>query len=149
MCFLQLTGDMKPDYRTQSLKDFQTRPEIKILIASLKSGGTGLDITAANKCILVEPWWNDAIQQQAFCRLFRIGQERDVEVVKLVAQNTIDDYMMDLQKMKLKEIEGAIGDASLPLTGIEGQLVRHFGIPEQSADGITIRPHSTTDGNDS
>lgn len=133
---------MKPDYRTQSLKEFQTKPEIKVLIASLKAGGTGLDITAANKCILVEPWWNDAIQQQAFCRLFRIGQERDVEIVKLVAQNTIDDFMMDLQKLKLKEIEGTIGDARLPSAGIESHLVGHFGVTERSADGtVRIRPH--------
>jgi SNF2 family DNA or RNA helicase len=129
--------------RTQSLADFQTLPEIKILIASLKVGGTGLDITAANKCILVEPWWNDAVQQQAFCRLFRIGQERDVEIVKLVANNTIDDYMMDLQKWKLKEIEGAIGDATLPSAGIEGQLIRHFGTLEHLPDGtVMLRPHN-------
>jgi SNF2 family DNA or RNA helicase len=126
--------------RTQSLSHFQTRPEIKILIASLKAGGIGLDITAANKCILVEPWWNDAIQQQAFCRLFRIGQERDVEIVKLVAKDTIDDYMMDLQKMKNKEIEGAIGDSTLPSAGVEGQLVDHFGSVEHlPGGGFVIR----------
>lgn len=126
---------MTIDDRDRSLKDFQALPEIKILIASLKAGGVGLDITAANKCILVEPWWNDAIQQQAFCRLFRIGQERDVEIVKLVAKNTIDDYMMKLQEMKLKEIEGAIGDARLPSVGIQAQLIHHFGDAERLPDG--------------
>lgn len=125
--------------RVQSLKEFQALPEIKILIASLKIGGTGLDITAANKCILVEPWWNDAIQQQAFCRLFRIGQERDVEIVKLVATNTIDDYMMDLQKLKLKDIEGAIGDATLPSEG--SGLLGHFGDVEQLPHGgVVVHP---------
>ncbi|QGA14166.1 hypothetical protein EYB26_001819 [Talaromyces marneffei] len=133
--FTRLTGDMTIDDRDRSLKDFQALPEIKILIASLKAGGVGLDITAANKCILVEPWWNDAIQQQAFCRLFRIGQERDVEIVKLVAKNTIDDYMMKLQEMKLKEIEGAIGDARLPSVGIQAQLIHHFGDAERLPDG--------------
>ena len=124
------------DSRDHSLKDFQTMPEIRILIASLKAGGTGLDITAANKCILVEPWWNDAIQQQAFCRLFRIGQERDVEIVKLVAQGTIDEYMLELQEQKLKEIEGAIENARLP----SHQLLRHFGIPVmRPGGGMMIR----------
>lgn len=132
---------MKFACRTQSLADFQTIPEIKILIASLKAGGTGLDITAANKCILVEPWWNDAVQQQAFCRLFRIGQERDVEIVKLVAKDTIDDYMMNLQKMKLKDIEGAIGDATLPSAGEEGHLLELFGeIEHLPGGGFFIHP---------
>lgn len=100
--------------RTQSLQEFQTDPDIKIMIASLKAGGVGLDITAANKCILIDPWWNDAIQQQAFCRLFRIGQQRNVEIVKLAVQESIDDYMLRLQIKKLNEIEGAIGPARLP-----------------------------------
>ncbi|EED22946.1 chromodomain-helicase-DNA-binding protein, putative [Talaromyces stipitatus ATCC 10500] len=110
-------------------------PISKIMIAALKAGGTGLDITAANKCILVEPWWNYAVQQLAFCLLFRIGQTRAVEIVKLVASNAVDDHMMELQKLKLRNFEGAIGDTTLNLNGVEGQLMGHFGTVEQLPTG--------------
>lgn len=120
--------------RTQSLQEFQTDPDIKIMIASLKAGGVGLDITAANKCILIDPWWNDAIQQQAFCRLFRIGQQRNVEIVKLVVQESIDDYMLRLQIEKLKEIEGAIGPARLPSVS-ETDLLPMLGKVKQVRNG--------------
>ncbi|OKL57866.1 hypothetical protein UA08_06536 [Talaromyces atroroseus] len=133
--YVMLTGDMDFASRQQSIDDFQSKPEFQIMIASLKAGGVGLDLTSGNKCILVEPWWNDAIQQQAFCRLFRIGQVRNVEIVKLVATDTIDEYMMELQQMKLEQIEHAIGDATLPLTGVAGMLMKHFGTPEMNEDG--------------
>lgn len=105
------------------------------MIASLKTGGIGLDLTSGNKCILVEPWWNDAIQQQAFCRLFRIGQHRNVEIVKLVTQDTIDDYMVGLQKLKLQEIEEAIEDATLPLSGVYGVLMNELADVQMAEDG--------------
>ena len=50
--------------RQRHIDDFKNRAEIQIMIASLRAGGTGLDLTMANKCILVEPWWNEAIGQQ-------------------------------------------------------------------------------------
>lgn len=129
--------------RQHSINDFQTKPEVKIIIASLKAGGIGLDLTSGNKCILVEPWWNDAIQQQAFCRLFRIGQTRDVEIVKLFAKGTIDNYMMELQICKLNQIEGAIGDATLPLSAVQTELMQFFGEVEMTEEGgFIIHPRS-------
>jgi SNF2 family DNA or RNA helicase len=97
----------------ESIMDFQDNPTIQVMIALLKAGGIRLDLTMVNKCILVEPWWNDAIQQLAFCRLFRIGQTRSVEIIKLVVKDTIDDYMLELQGKKNKEIDSTIGMEAL------------------------------------
>lgn len=54
--------------REKSMEDFKDKPEINILIASLKAGGTGIDMSMANKCILVDPWWNAAVEDQVSWR---------------------------------------------------------------------------------
>jgi SNF2 family DNA or RNA helicase len=129
--------------RQGSISDFGNNAETKVMIASLKAGGIGIDLTMANKCILVEPWWNDAVQQQAFCRLFRIGQERNVEIVKIVIEDTIDVYMMQLQEKKNKNIEEAIGDQALTGRNTALELMEMFGeVEEHEGGGIVIHRRS-------
>ncbi|KAJ9313734.1 hypothetical protein DTO271D3_6038 [Paecilomyces variotii] len=111
--YTSLTGKMSIPAREKAMTDFRESEDLRIMIASLKAGGIGLDLTMANKCILIDPWWNEAVQQQAYCRLFRIGQEREVEVVKLVVKGSIDEYMIDLQNRKSLEIDKTIGEAAL------------------------------------
>ncbi|GFF45695.1 DNA repair protein RAD5 [Aspergillus udagawae] len=108
-----LTGKMSIGTRDLSMKDFREKPEVKVMIASLMAGGTGLDMSMANKCILVDLWWNEAMEQQAFCRLYRIGQEKEVEIVKVIVQNTIDDYILQLQTKKSANINSTIGEEAL------------------------------------
>ncbi|EHA27824.1 hypothetical protein ASPNIDRAFT_119225, partial [Aspergillus niger ATCC 1015] len=99
--YVLLTGKLSLAVRENNMTLFSDKDsEKRIMIASLKAGGTGLDLSAANKCILVDLWWNEAIQEQAFCRLFRIGQESEVEFVKLIIENSIDDYLLNLQTHK-------------------------------------------------
>ncbi|KAL5338555.1 SNF2 family N-terminal domain-containing protein [Aspergillus crustosus] len=105
-----MTGQLSIRTRHKNLEDFKTDSDITILIVSLHTGGTGLDMTVAHKCILVDLWWNEAIQYQAFCRLLRHGQTQNVECVKLVVQDSIDSYMLELQSRKAKEIDGTMGD---------------------------------------
>ncbi|KAF3483061.1 TPR domain-containing protein [Arthroderma uncinatum] len=97
---------------------FRENPETRVLISSLRTGGTGLDLTVATKCLLVDLWWNEAIEQQvtntsAFCRLFRIGQKKDVEVVRICVEDTVDDRIQLLQNKKTAHIEGAMGSKVL------------------------------------
>ncbi|KAL2003529.1 hypothetical protein VTN02DRAFT_3514 [Thermoascus thermophilus] len=108
-----LTGEMTFAARDVSIQEFRNMEELRVMIASLKAGGIGLDLTMANKCILVDPWWNEAVQQQAFCRLFRIGQVKNVEVVKLVVKDTIEDNILNMQVRKTAEIDKTIGDDAL------------------------------------
>ncbi|PWY79259.1 hypothetical protein BO70DRAFT_338462 [Aspergillus heteromorphus CBS 117.55] len=106
-----LTGKMRMAAREESMEEFRAKDgNVKVLIASLRAGGIGLDLSAANKCILVDLWWNEAIQEQAFCRLFRIGQESKVEFVKILVNNTIDENLHELQTKKTAEITGTIGE---------------------------------------
>ncbi|PLB49011.1 hypothetical protein P170DRAFT_407934 [Aspergillus steynii IBT 23096] len=119
MCYTQgwphaeLTGKMRPQDRVKSVEKFREQENMSVFIISLKAGGTGLDMPMANKCILVDLWWNEAIQDQAVARIYRIGQENDVEYVKLIVKDTIDAHLLELQKSKTFDISDMIGNEAL------------------------------------
>ncbi|MBG9579737.1 hypothetical protein ABE42_11050, partial [Bacillus thuringiensis] len=69
-------------------------------LISLKAGGTGLNLTGADTVILYDLWWNPAVEQQAADRAYRMGQKNTVQVIKLVAQGTIEEKMHELQESK-------------------------------------------------
>ncbi|PWY77663.1 SNF2 family helicase [Aspergillus eucalypticola CBS 122712] len=135
--FVLLTGKLGLSGRENNMKTFSDKnSEVRILIASLKAGSIGLDLSAANKCILVDLWWNEAIQEQAFCRLFRIGQESEVEFVKLIVDNSIDDYLLNLQTHKTAVITGAMGDGVLAGRDTIEDLLRMFADVEKDPRGV-------------
>jgi SNF2 family DNA or RNA helicase len=70
------------------------------MLVSLKAGGTGLNLTAADHVFLLDPWWNPAVEDQAADRAHRIGQERPVLVHRLVAESTVEERMLALQEKK-------------------------------------------------
>ena len=74
--------------------------EVPVLLVSLKAGGVGLNLTAADTVIHMDPWWNPAVEEQATARAHRIGQTQSVWVVKLVAQGTIEERILALQERK-------------------------------------------------
>ena len=78
-----------------------------IFLVSLKAGGLGLNLTAANYVIIADPWWNPAIEKQAEDRAHRMGQERAVTIIRLVAQHTIEEKILRLHETK-KELSDAI-----------------------------------------
>ncbi|KAH1299953.1 hypothetical protein KXV22_005980 [Aspergillus fumigatus] len=143
----RLTGKMSVGARDLSMNEFREKREVKVMIASLMAGGTGIDMSMANKCILVDLWWNEAVQQQAFCRLYRIGQEKVVEVVKIIVQNTIDDYILQLQTKKSVNINKAIGDEALQKRDKIIDLLKMFAEVEVQENGgirVEIRPKRGT-----
>lgn len=71
-----------------------------MFLISLKAGGTGLNLTGADTVILYDLWWNPAVEQQAADRAHRIGQKNIVQVIRLVAQGTVEDKMYELQQRK-------------------------------------------------
>ena len=97
-CFL-LTGATPVRERDAMVSAFGTAPEPVFLI-SLKAGGLGLNLTAADVVVLYDPWWNDAAQNQAADRAWRIGQSRDVTVLKLILKGTIEENILKLQEAK-------------------------------------------------
>ncbi|MCI5957251.1 MAG: SNF2 family helicase [Clostridiales bacterium] len=96
---LYLDGDTKPEQR-QALCDRFNGGEGRVFLISLKAGGTGLNLTGADLVIHYDPWWNPATEDQATDRAHRIGQTHDVDVLKLIAQGTIEEKVTDLSKRK-------------------------------------------------
>ncbi|KAH8918379.1 hypothetical protein BT69DRAFT_1247622 [Atractiella rhizophila] len=71
-----------------------------VMLISLKAGAVGLNLTAASQVVLLDPWWQSAIEQQAIDRVYRIGQTKPVRVIQMVAENTVEDKVLDIQKQK-------------------------------------------------
>ncbi|KAK5165240.1 uncharacterized protein LTR77_009338 [Saxophila tyrrhenica] len=120
-------GKMGHELRANSLEDFQTNPNKSILLCSLRCGGMGLNITAASRVIIIDPWWNAAVEQQAFCRVFRIGQTKTSSMTRLVVKNTIDQAMMNMKELKLTEIESVMSVSKLQEHVSLKDLMRLFG----------------------
>jgi len=106
--FLALTGATAARARGAIVDRFQDR-QVPILLLSLKAGGLGLNLTAADTVIHVDPWWNPAVEQQATDRAHRIGQEQPVFVYKLVVQGSIEERMLALQARKAALADGVLG----------------------------------------
>ncbi|KMQ44169.1 Helicase, C-terminal [Trichophyton rubrum] len=133
--YTTLCGKLHHRTRHANIKRFREE-NVSILISSLKAGGVGLDLTMASKCILVDLWWNEAIEQQAFCRLFRIGQKNDVEIVRICVENTVDDRLQLIQSRKSEHIKKAMGSTVLAQRDTLADVLTLFGVEEDdTADG--------------
>lgn len=97
--YLYLDGTIPIKQRAILVDEFQ-KGKAPLFLISLQAGGVGLNLTAANHVILLDPWWNPAIEQQAIDRAYRIGQQRDVTIHHLISCNTIEEKIVRLQKTK-------------------------------------------------
>ncbi|MEO8151597.1 MAG: DEAD/DEAH box helicase [Rhizobacter sp.] len=113
--WLALTGRTPVSQRGAVVQRFQAQ-EVPILLVSLKAGGLGLNLTAADTVIHMDPWWNPAIEEQATARAHRIGQDQPVFVYKLVVEGSIEERMLALQARKQALADGVLGhdDAAAP-----------------------------------
>ncbi|MCC6388994.1 MAG: DEAD/DEAH box helicase [Bryobacterales bacterium] len=93
--------------RQGSVEHFQNDPDCKLFLISLKAGGLGLNLTAADYVFLLDPWWNPAVEAQAIDRTHRIGQTRPVFAYRLIARDTVEEKVLDLQRSK-KDLADAI-----------------------------------------
>lgn len=108
---LRLDGSMNAKKRAQVIEEFQV-PGLDgptVLLASLKASGAGINLTAASRVYLMEPWWNPAVEEQAMDRVHRIGQKEDVKIVRLIARNSIEERVLELQERKKKVATEAFG----------------------------------------
>lgn len=109
--YLTLTGQTPPRARGAVVKRFQAQDDTSapILLVSLKAGGVGLNLTAADTVIHLDPWWNPAVEEQATARAHRIGQGQPVFVYKLVVEGSIEERMLELQARKAALARGVLG----------------------------------------
>ncbi len=92
--------DGSTDNRQQEIDNFQNIPEVQVFMLSIKAGGVGINLTRAEYVILLDPWWNPAVEQQAVDRVHRIGQQNKVIVYKLVTKDTVEEKILQMQKTK-------------------------------------------------
>jgi len=98
ICYEYLDG--KTRERARRVDRFQTDPDCRLFLISLKAGGLGLNLTAADYVVLLDPWWNPAVEAQAIDRAHRIGQAKKVFAYRLVAKDTVEERILELQKTK-------------------------------------------------
>lgn len=118
---VKLTGDTQD--RDTPVQRFQ-RGEVPVFLISLKAGGSGLTLTAADTVIHYDPWWNPAAEAQASDRAHRIGQTKPVFIHKLICQGTIEERIVDMQKSKAALIEGLLTGRSENLKLTQEDLQR-------------------------
>lgn len=99
--YMELTGKTKSDKRLEMVNKFNTENDVKVFLISLKAGGTGLNLIGADIVIHFDPWWNISVQNQATDRAHRIGQKKNVQVFKLITENSIEEKIEKLQERKI------------------------------------------------
>jgi superfamily II DNA or RNA helicase len=107
--FTRLDGSTRD--RQGVVASFQDSAGPPVMLLSLKAGGTGLNLTAADHVFLLDPWWNPAVEEQAADRAHRIGQDRPVMIYRLVAKDTVEERILLLQDKKRALAEAALGGA--------------------------------------
>ncbi|WNG21445.1 SNF2-related protein [Cystobacter fuscus] len=112
--------------RGEVTERFQGQDGASVLLMSLKAGGTGLNLTAADHVFLMDPWWNPAAEAQAADRAHRIGQERPVMVYRLVSQGTVEERILGLQEKKRALFEAALSEASTATAITRDDLLELF-----------------------
>lgn len=110
--FVRLDGSMNHDARVNAQQSFAGHTHIQVMLCSLKAAGTGLNLTAADHVLLIDPWWNPAVEDQAIDRLHRLGQRRDVRALRFVAERTVEERILEVQKQKRAIMEGALSKKS-------------------------------------
>lgn len=108
--YVEMTG--ATTNRQKVVDTFQKSPDCMVMLMTLKTGGVGLNLTAADTVFIFEPWWNKAAEEQAINRLHRIGQTQKVLAYSIIAQGTIEEKILTLQQQKAELFEGLIGSDS-------------------------------------
>ena len=106
---LYLSG--KTRNRQQRVDAFNTDPSIPVFLISLKAGGTGINLTAADTVIIFDPWWNPSVENQAIDRAHRIGQKKTVNVYRLLTQGTIEEKIQALKKKKQRLFDALVSES--------------------------------------
>ena len=109
--------------RKQIVESFQNDPELPVFLISLKAGGLGLNLTAAEYVFLLDPWWNPAVESQAIDRTHRIGQTKPVFAYRMICEDTVEQRVLELQKAKRELAEAVVtADENMLRTLTKGEL---------------------------
>lgn len=110
--FARVDGSMSRDARIQALETFRDHSQVQVILCSLKAAGTGINLTAADHVLLIDPWWNPSVEDQAIDRTHRLGQQRPVRAVRFVAERTVEERILEVHQQKRAVMEGAFSQKS-------------------------------------
>ena len=116
-------GSLTVPQREKLIEDFQTNDDRKIMILSLKAGGTGLNLTSATNVIHYDLWWNPAVEEQATDRTYRIGQEKNVMVHRLITLGTFEEKIDEMLKSKKELADLAVYEGEKIITELSDQEI--------------------------
>jgi len=108
--FEYFDGSTSINDRQKAIENFQNNDQCRVFLISLKAGGVGLNLTAADYVYIVDPWWNPAVEQQAIDRTHRIGQTKNIFAYRMICIDTIEDKILQLQERKRKLASELISD---------------------------------------
>ncbi|KAH7002195.1 P-loop containing nucleoside triphosphate hydrolase protein [Ilyonectria destructans] len=132
LSFVYYNGAITSGQKAAALRAFQDKDGPKILLASMKCGGQSLNLTVANRVIIVDPWWNKTQEQQAFGRVVRMGQKKTSYLVRILSEGKIDKHLAMLQEKKSEIVDRALqDDGHTPASLTNEQLDELFSPEEQ------------------
>jgi SNF2 family DNA or RNA helicase len=120
--FRRLDGTMTVASRQAAIRDFSTRPEVTVMLVSLKAASLGVNLVSANHVVLLDLWYNPSQEDQAIDRAHRIGQTRPVHVTRITIKNSIEDKILDLQRKKNSMVASAFGEDGAAGGGLGARL---------------------------
>jgi SNF2 family DNA or RNA helicase len=123
-------GSMSAEARNDAIMRFTDKSNCNIMLISLKAGNAGLNLVAASRVIILDPFWNPFIEMQAVDRAYRIGQQKPIEVHRILIEKTVEDRIIELQERKRKLVDAALDEgASKSLSRLDvKQLAFLFGV---------------------
>ena len=122
--YTYLDGSTSLKNREKEVHEFQNNEQKRVFLISMKAGGVGLNLTAADYVYVLDPWWNPAVENQAIDRYYRIGQEKHVIAYRMICKDTVEEKIMLLQQAKSKLAKEVIseGDSFLGALDKESML---------------------------
>lgn len=124
--FEYFDGSTSASEREKAIQNFQNNDECRVFLISLKAGGVGLNLTAADYVYIVDPWWNPAVEQQAIDRTHRIGQTKNIFAYRMICIDTIEDKILQLQERKRKLASELITDDASFVKSLSKQDVEYL-----------------------
>jgi SNF2 family DNA or RNA helicase len=132
-------GSMNAKMRGDAVDDFKdARKNVRIMLVSLKAGNAGLNLNVANRVIILDPFWNPYVEEQAIDRAHRIGQVRPVKVHRVLIPSTVEDRIIELQDKKRAIIEEALDEKqhqSISRLGVQ-ELAYLFGVTRNANERV-------------
>ncbi|KAG4438756.1 hypothetical protein IFR05_005784 [Cadophora sp. M221] len=136
--FVYFTGDMTIKARQDATAQFRSNPAVKVMVATLKTAGEGLNLEFANRVISTDLWWNACAERQAFARVYRIGQNKETHSNRLIVSDSVDDRILEMQTQKLAMVDQVMKPKMSRL-----EMAKLFGRARKDKNGaIQVEPSS-------